>query len=299
MYWWFILALLASILWAVAVIVEKFVLTKYIKDAFSYQIFITIPLIVPVLVLFTFASFHDYLAFYLISLVIGMILGLMFVLYNKALLIEEVSRVTPLFYLTPLFVLLFSSLFLGERLSQNEYLGFGLLVFSGILVSFRRSELKYIALSPALLLILALDLILAGKDVIAKYMFSYIDFWTFLFCFMLGELIVRPLLLFSPAIRRKFIADIKPVPLGIYALCLINCSIVCIGYVLYFDAVSRTYVALVSAILSAQPFFVFLFAIMLTIFYPKLLNESLERKGMIIKGIAAVIILIGSYLIVS
>jgi len=30
-----------------------------------------------------------------------------------------------------------------------------------------------------------------------------------------------------------------------------------------------------------------------------LLNESLERRGMIIKGIAAVIILIGAYLIVS
>ena len=299
MYWWFILALLASILWAVAVIVDKFVLTHYINDAFSYQIFMAIPLIPPVLVIFTFASSRDYPTFYLFILVIGMIIGLTFVLYNKALLIEEVSRVTPLFYLTPIFVLLFSSLFLGERLSQNEYLGFGLLVFSAILVSFRRSELKYMALSPALLLILALDLILAGKDVIAKYMFSYMDFWSFLFWFMLGEVIIRPLLLFSPAIRRKFIADIKPIPLKIYTLCLINCSIICIGYVLYFDSVSRTYVALVSAIPSAQPFFVLLFAIILSALYPKVLNESLERKGMIIKAITAVIILIGSYLIVS
>jgi drug/metabolite transporter (DMT)-like permease len=299
MYWWFILALLASTLWAVAVIVDKFVLTHYIKDAFSYQIFMAIPLIPPVLVLFSFASFHDYLAFYLIILVIGMFLGLSFVLYNKALLIEEVSRVTPLFYLTPLFVLLFSSLFLGERLSQNEYLGIGLLVFSAISVSFRKSELKYMALSPALLLILSLDLIIAGKDVIAKFMFSYIDFWSFLFWFMLGELIVRPLLLFSPAIRRKFITDIKPVPWGIYTLCFINCAIVCIGYVLYFDAVSLTYVALVSAIPSVQPFFVLLIAIMVSVFYPELLNESMERKGIIIKGIAVVTILVGTYLIVS
>jgi len=62
------------------------------------------------------------------------------------------STMTP-----PLFVLLFSSIFLGERLSQNEYLGIGLLVFSAILVSFRKSELRYMALSPALLLILFLD----------------------------------------------------------------------------------------------------------------------------------------------
>jgi len=85
------------------------------------------------------------------------------------------------------------------------------------------------ALSPTLLLILFLDFIIAGKDVIAKILFSYIDFWSFLFWFMLDELIVRPLLIFSPAIRRKFVADIKPVPLGIYTLCFINCAIVCIA----------------------------------------------------------------------
>ncbi len=109
-------------------------------------IFLIITLIPSVLVLFIFSSSHLqnylYLLFYLVILVIGMILGLVFVLYNKALLIEEVSRVTPLFYLSPLFVLLFASLFPGESLSLKRYPGIGLLVFSAISVSLRGAEHK-------------------------------------------------------------------------------------------------------------------------------------------------------------
>jgi uncharacterized membrane protein YGL010W len=74
----------------------------------------------------------------------------------------------------------------------------------------------------------------------------------------------------------------------------ISCFIILIA-----DAVSLTYVALVSAISSVQPFFVLLIAIVVSVFYPELLNESTERKGIIIKVIAAVTILGGGYFIVS
>ena len=308
---WFTLAFLASTLWAVVVIVDKFVLTHHIKDAFSYQIFLTVTLIPAVSVLFIFSSsnFHLqnylYLSFYLTIFVIGMILGLFFVLYNKALLIEEVSRVTPLFYLSPLFVLLFASLFLGESLSMKRYLGIGLLVFSAISVSLKRVEHKSrsrfisLSISPALLMILFLDLIMAGKDVLAKFFFSYMDYWSYLFWFILGNIAGRPLLLFIPGIKGKFIADMKPLSSRICLLCFINSSLACIGYVLYFNAVSLTYVSLVSAIPSTQPFLVFVIAIILSVFYHELLKESIERKGVIIKGFAVVTILIGAYLIVS
>jgi len=306
---WFILALLASTLWAVVVVVDKFVLTHHIKDAFSYQIFLTITLIPAVSVLFIFSSsnFHLqtylYLSFYLTILVIGMIFGLVFVLYNKALLIEEIPRVTPLFYLSPLFVLIFASLFLGESLSPKRYLGIGLLVFSAISVSLRRVEHKSksisLSISPALLMILFLDLIMAGKDVLAKFFFSYMDYWSYLFWFILGNIAGRPLLLLLPGVKRKFIADMKSLSSRICLLCFINSSIACVGYVLYFKAVSLTYVSLVSAIPSTQPFLVFLVATVLTVFYPESLNERIERKGIIIKLIAVVTILIGAYLIVS
>ncbi|MFV9677058.1 MAG: EamA family transporter, partial [Methanosarcinales archaeon] len=105
-WYWYIPALLASLLWAVVVIVDKFVLTHHIKDAYSYQLFLTITLVPLALILFFCSCFHHSMLLYLLILLLGMIFGLVFVLYNKALLVEEVSRVTPLFYLSPLFVLL-------------------------------------------------------------------------------------------------------------------------------------------------------------------------------------------------
>ncbi len=55
-----------------------------------------------------------------------------------------------------------------------------------------------------------------------------------------------------------------------------------------------------SAIPSTQPFFVFLFAIVLGVFYPELIKENIDEKSaVVIKGIAAVMVLVGTYLIVA
>ena len=147
-------------------------------------------------------------------------------------------------------------------------------------------------------MILFLDVIMAGKDVLAKFVFTYIDFWSYLFWFMLGEMVVRPCFLFFPRIRSRFFNDIHSLPRRVYLLTFITTSLVCIGYIFYFKAVSLTYVSLVSAIPSIQPFLVFLFALLLSLRYPTSLKENIERKGLVIKGIAATAILIGSYLIV-
>jgi drug/metabolite transporter (DMT)-like permease len=147
---------------------------------------------------------------------------------------------------------------------------------------------------------LFLDLLIACKDVIAKFLFSYIDYWTYLFWFVLGNIVVRPFLLLHPNIKRRFIADMKSLKPKIYLLCFVNSALAWLGYVLYFDAISRTYVSLVSAIPSTQPFFVFIFAIVLGVFYPDLIKENIsEKSAVIIKGIATVMILVGAYLIVS
>jgi len=234
--------------------------------------------------------------------VLGNIFGLAFILYNKALLVEEVSRVTPLFYLIPLFVIILSTFVLGEHLPLKSYIGIGLMVLSAISVSVRWIDIKSLAfsISPALFLIIFLDLLMAGKDIIAKFMFSYIDFWSYLFWFVLGNIAIRPFLLLYPGIKIRFIADMKSLKPKIYLLCFINSALAWTGFTLYFYAVSMTYVSLVSAIPSTQPFFVFLFAIVLSFFYPDLIKENIDEKSaVVIKGIAAVMVLVGTYLIVS
>ncbi|MEA3488534.1 MAG: EamA family transporter [Euryarchaeota archaeon] len=301
-WYWYIPALLASLLWAVVVIVDKFVLTHHIRDAYSYQLIQTVTFIPPALFLFFCYSSHESLLLPITIFVLGLIFGLAFILYNRALLVEEVSRVTPLFYLIPLFVIILSALFLGEHLPSKSYIGIGLMVLSAILVSFRWINIKSLAfsISPALFMMLFLDLLMAGKDIIAKFMFSYIDYWTYLFWFVLGNIAIRPFLLLHPGIKIRFIADMKSLKPNIYLLCFINSALAWTGFTLYFYSVSMTYVSLVSAIPSTQPFFVFLFAIVLGVFYPELIKENIDEKSaVVIKGIAAVMVLVGTYLIVA
>ncbi len=312
---WFILALIASILWAVVVIVDKFILTHYIKDAVSYQVFLTLTMLPFLISLLPFTSHNTNSStptiLPVIIILLGVTMGLVYVLYNKALLIEEVSRVTPLFYLSPLFVLLFSFMFIGEGLSLRRYVGIGLMVFSAISVSvsLRRrnrdsrrqshSHSLHIALSPALLMILVLDIMNAGKDVISKLILSHLDYLSYLFWFLLGNIAGRPFLLLIPHNREKTLMIIKTLPPKVYLLSFISSSLAWTGYVLYFKAVSMTYISLVSAIPTTQPFLVFIFATLLGLFYPGLIEEKTDRRSLTIKGIAAVSVLIGAYLILT
>jgi len=312
---WFILALIASILWAVVVIVDKFILTHYIKDAVSYQVFLTLTMLPFLISLLPFTSHNTNSStptiLPVIIILLGVTMGLVYVLYNKALLIEEVSRVTPLFYLSPLFVLLFSFMFIGEGLSLRRYVGIGLMVFSAISVSvsLRRrnrdshrqshSHSLHIVLSPALLMILVLDIMNAGKDVISKLILSHLDYLSYLFWFLLGNIAGRPFLLLIPHNREKTLMIIKTLPPKVYLLSFISSSLAWTGYVLYFKAVSMTYISLVSAIPTTQPFLVFIFATLLGLFYPGLIEEKTDRRSLTIKGIAAVSVLIGAYLILT
>jgi len=312
---WFILALIASILWAVVVIVDKFILTHYIKDAVSYQVFLTLTMLPFLIFLLPFTSHNTNsstpIILPVIIILLGVAMGLVYVLYNKALMIEEVSRVTPLFYLSPLFVLLFSFMFIGEGLSLRRYVGIGLMVFSAISVSVSlrgrnrdshrqsHSHSLHIALSPALLMILVLDIMNAGKDVISKLILSHLDYLSYLFWFLLGNIAGRPFLLLIPHNREKTLMIIKTLPPKVYLLSFISSSLAWAGYVLYFKAVSMTYISLVSAIPTTQPFLVFIFATLLGLFYPGLIEEKTDRRSLTIKGIAAVSVLIGAYLILS
>ena len=309
---WYILALIASTLWAVVVIVDKFILTHYIRDAVSYQVFLALTMLPFLIFLIPFTPHTNSptsIVFPLVIILLGVALGLVYVLYNKALLIEEVSRVTPLFYLSPLFVLLLSFLFIGEGLSLRRYVGIGLMVFSAITVSVSlrgrnrdrhsHSHSLHISLSPALLMILVLDIMNAGKDVVSKLMLSHLDYLSYLFWFLLGNIAGRPFLLLIPHNREKTLMIIKTLPPKVYLLSFISSSLAWTGYVLYFKAVSMTYISLVSAIPTTQPFLVFIFATLLGLFYPGLIEEKTDRRSLTIKGIAAVSVLIGAYLILS
>jgi len=134
---WFIFALLAPILWAGCNVIDKILLTKRFKNPFTYQIWTAIfdgaaaiLLIILLPISFSYPGF-------LLGIIIGIINVFSFLLYNKAMLVEEASRVIPLSYLNALFILPMSYIFFGEVLNSQKYFGILFLVAGAMLISYK------------------------------------------------------------------------------------------------------------------------------------------------------------------
>jgi drug/metabolite transporter (DMT)-like permease len=56
-------------------------------------------------------------------------------------------------------------------------------------------------------------------------------------------------------------------------------------------------VTLVAALSSVQPFFVLLIAVVLSVFYPKILKEEIGKSAVLLKAVAILVMFAGAVLI--
>ena len=138
---WLFYALLAYFLWAFCNIIDKIVVSKkHFKSSIGPAMLINLFygmtfLIIPFIELKIGSMFHLFLA-----LLTGVFLFLTIFPYYKAISLDHVSRVIPLWQLSPIFILLISMFTIGESLSYNQYLGFGVLLAAGFLISIKKAE---------------------------------------------------------------------------------------------------------------------------------------------------------------
>ncbi|MDI6825589.1 MAG: EamA family transporter [Candidatus Aenigmarchaeota archaeon] len=296
---WLIFAFLAPVLWAGCNIVDKFLLTKYIKNPISYQILgilIYVPIIPLLLILVPISSsYPGFLLGIMIGLVdIGAILS-----YCKALTLEEASRVAPLSYLNAILVLPLAYVFFGELLSLQKYFGIILLVTGSILISFKKIRLKKWRVSPALRIILVLALLWACINVLDKYALGFMDYWSLIFWGTMGYLIAGSFLLSLKRLRQVLLRDFSKVNKKILSIRILPVIFYYTGLVFFLSALSKGFVSLVSGIISIQPFITFLYTTTLTLFAPNIIKEKIDRSTILLKFIAISFIFLGSWLITS
>jgi uncharacterized membrane protein len=83
---------------------------------------------------------------------------------------------------------------------------------------------------------------------------------------------------------------------GVEHLIFIN-AITALAFIMFSVAVSLGSVSVITALCSLQLFFVFLLAVLLSKFEPKIINEELRRSTIELKFFALVLILIGTLLV--
>jgi uncharacterized membrane protein len=294
---WFVFALLAAVMFSVCNIVDKFALTKKIRNAFSYNILTGVLTIFPALLLaFYLKLSFDYSA--AIAVFYGFAYLFLFILYFKAMAEEEASRLVSLLHISPMFVLILSFIFLSEILNFQKYLGVIFLVLSAVLVSYRKSKKRFY-LSKGIVLILLYSFGGACLAVMLKYALGYIDYWSFFFWNLIGNLIACFALMLPSTIRKNLSDDVSKMDRRAWLIVLSSDFFSWMGYLFYFVATSIGQISLVSAVGSFQPLIVFLLTLIITVRRPKILKEEIDKMSLTLKTLAVIFIIIGSYLIVT
>lgn len=292
---WVLYSFLAALFWATASMIDKYVLSKWVKKPIvSIMIFGIIGLIMCILIYFgkgysQMSSTNIFLAFIGgLTYVIGTIL------YFEAVKIEEISRISALAYFSQLFVTIFAAVFLKEIFASTIYAGILLILIGASLIS-SKNILK-IRPGKAFWLMILSSAMIAVVAVITKYLLDYADFWTvFSYTRGIGTFIALiPVFYFKypelPAIVKEH---------GKKAVGAISISgiFTMLGSFVITIAESTGPVTLVNAISMTRPFFVLLFATALSIFYPRILREELGKSTIILKVAAIILMFIGAILV--
>jgi len=230
-----------------------------------------------------------------------MIIGLLGViattLYNKSMIDEEASRVVPLVYLDSIFVVILAYMFLGEVFNFQKYLGIIFIVIGGILISFKKIVKKW-HFSSVVKFILVAGFLWAISSVISKYTLNFTDYVSLTALQMLGYVIFGPLFLLSNKVRSNFLSYMKKFDRKIFLL-IIATLIYLVGVLSFYYAASIGSISLVYTIVSTQPFFIFVYTVIITKIAPGIIKEGIDRSTILLKIIAICLIFLGTFFIGS
>ena len=295
---WVFFALTATFAWALANILDKVLRTKYLKDSIaltaSFGLYSTI--LSFILLLFigipSIPILHSAAAF-----TAGVLLVLGFILYLKALSIEEASRVIPLWHLSPIFTLILAVIFLNEILTPLKYAAFASICLGGILISTRKSGNTF-HLSPAISLMLLSSLFVAVSDVLIKFAYTTGIFWQTFFMVYFGGSIGSLALFIFPNARKNVLRAFISYKHIIALILLLDVLLGLSGQVFFNKAISLGPVTLVSVFISFQSLFVLLIAAFLSAKFPLFIKEAIDAKTIGTKLLAIILMAFGLYLLV-
>lgn len=298
---WLLFAFLGPIAWAVSTHIDKYLVEKYFKNSSTAVLMVFTAIIGLVMLPFIWWFDPSVVKLSLRPIVVMMASGALYMgamlLYLQALQREEASVVAPLFQAAPLWIFLLAYLFLDETLSTFQLIGAGLIIAGAAALSLDGS-MRLRGTSPRfVVLMLVCTFVIALSSVIFKFFAVHDEFWSTTFWTYAGEAVFGFFILTVPANFKQFATLLRTKTQALLAINGAN-EIINLGAGL---SVRFAYLlaplAVVQAVSSTTTLFVFLFGILLTLFFPKFGKEDLSRRNLIQKGLAAVVIAAGVFMI--
>lgn len=289
---WILLVLAAALLVSGVDLIDKHIITQEVTDPFlatvtmgpiTFLMFMAVSLISP--------GLTTSLGVVLLSLIAGFFSCSALWFYFMTLSKEDVSRSMAFLSIVPLLVLPFGYFFFGEVFHTVTYLGIGLVITGAILLSMKRISGK-ISFNRSMSLAFVTAVFFASRNILIKFATRNVDIFSVLFWVGLGGLLTSlAFLVFKhPHVKRKASEGVK----HLFLMGLL----VGVGMSMLFTSISIGPVSLASALFEIKPLFVFLGALAFTLFSPSYLNESTNKKVIIQKAIAILMIVSGALIVI-
>ncbi|MBI3037152.1 EamA family transporter [Candidatus Woesearchaeota archaeon] len=292
---WLFYALMAPVIFAVLNLLDKVLRDKHFS---TLTMNVTAGFFSVVAVLgFLLVDYDLPLSALLIGLFGGVVWFLAGFPYFKALSVEEVSRVIPLWQLQSPITLVMAAVFLGEKLTSLNYASFALITAGAFLISVKNfSGMLKVSLAFYLILIAAIGT--SAASVIAKGLYSSNSHWPVQIALLLGGFAgAAAVMLFSGKLRAAVTGELKKSSFGAGSLLILRQLVGMLAFVLLNLAILTGPVSLTIAISGLSSFFVLIGATALSLFWPSIIREVVDRKTLLTKAVAIAMIIAGLFLL--
>ncbi len=298
---WFFIALINPLAHAFANHLDKYLITRWMKESSVgiLILFSSLFSVVLIPILFAFdAKLITQLTLYkaLVLVLNGVIYALSTMLYFYALEEEEASHVVPLFQLIPVFGFIFGNIFLGEILTKPQSIASIFIVIGGFILSIEFSEERIKFRWQMVLFMFGSSILAAVNAVIFKSIALNQNFVASLFWNMVGVFLFGIFLFFAlKNYRRQFIDLIRAHHYKIIGLNMLTETLTLVGEIALLLAILFAPIALVQSVGGLQPLFVFVLGVIMSLFFSKYGKESLLAHHLTQKIFAIAIMTVGLF----
>lgn len=299
---WFLIALLPPALWSVTNYFDKYLLSKYFKGGGVGALMVFSAIIGLFLLPFIVFLHPEVLIFTPNSFWIA-INGFLFILavlpYFYALNKDDASVAVPLFQLIPVFSYVLAFVVLGETLNNHQIFGGIFVVVGAIGISLDLSVARKVGFKKDVFWLMMLSSLIYSLNFLFFKMFALeSDFWFTSFWEYVGFAIFATILmLFVKPYRKQFLEVLKNNKMTVLGLNGINEVINIFAKIAFNVASLLAPITLIWIVNGLQPFFIFIYGILLTLFFPKIIKEDISRKTLAQKIVAIIVIFIGAILV--
>jgi drug/metabolite transporter (DMT)-like permease len=291
-------SILSSALYGANNCFDKFVLEKYEIHPTVISIYSGIMAFAVGLIVFAFTGLYsaDFKSI-IIILASGFLTGIYVLPYFKALSKDEASRVVPLFQFVPVFILVLSYFVFKEALHFPQYIGAGAIIGGSFLLSLKKFDRQIFKIRPAFWYMILSSFIFAVSVILYKFGVEEIPFWNTLPLEGLGIFLGALVIWLYKNNKRMFLKETRKFPKKVFVLISINEVLyIASRYTAYF-ALSLISASIANLLAGLQPFFVLIYGIILSLWFPRVLKEAMSERALLQKMTSMIMIFIGLYLI--